>query len=518
MQPSGDPQMAVWLEDAQGTYVDTMMVTRLTGTFGLGNRPGRPDFGGGYLWPYGRRENVLPVWAHRRGASYPRIVFQDCREDSLGWHERHSSEEPFYCRPLSSQEQSVDAVTCPTSRFNSDKGIPMAQADTTNPLCRELIDRYGTDRSLYPPRNDLDRVDPGRDWDGLDGFDRMNDLDAVSQATPPSGELFRRSFKLPAGLAEGTYTLYVEVNQAFDANGDHDYDFFIDPMLRNYGVKVIGQPSVVWELPVVIGPESTVAYASEFAGYGSVTGQDGNLNPPDGTITVGVGGTGAGRLLPIQGEGSTTYQIRANVVVPGSGGGTGGGGTGGCEAPEAPFALEQTFVDWRGVDLLVQMSGASNVRYEVRYARGHGAIATDADYVAAVPGPQLSPGDVTSMAVRIDMPRDQTPYTVAVRAVADCGETSEFVTLDVTTERRVFQSIDACFVATAAHGAHYAEEVSTLRSFRDEVLLPSDAGLAAVELYYYVSPPLADTIRDSDELRAATRWALTPLVWLAENL
>src|SRR5690349_16371695 len=85
--PAGEPQIAIWLEDEQGRFVDTMMVTNLVGKFGLGNRPGRGDFGSAYLWPYGRREMALPVWAHRRNVEYDRLVFQDCRENSLGWHE-----------------------------------------------------------------------------------------------------------------------------------------------------------------------------------------------------------------------------------------------------------------------------------------------------------------------------------------------------------------------------------------------------------------------------------------------
>lgn len=519
MRPSGDPQIAVWLEDPQGTFVDTLMITRLTGTFGLGNRPGRADFGGGYLWPYGRRENVLPVWAHRRGVTYPRIVFQDCREDSLGWHERDSSEEPFFCRPLSSQEQMVDAISCPTSRFSSDKGMPMAKVDRQQTLCNELFERYDSTESLYPPRNDLSRVDPSRDWDGLEGFESMNDLDAVSQATPPSAQIYRRTIKLPAGLAEGEYSMWVEVNQAFDPNGSHDYDFFIDPMLRNYGVRVIGQPSVVWRVPVRIGPEPSTTTSGDYVGYGSATGQDGVLNPADGTITVGVEGTGAGRLIPIQSEGQT-YQIRADVFVgPPDGGGSNGGGNMGCDAPVAPSAFTSTFIDWSAVELLVEMaSAASGMTYEVRYAEGHDAIQDQGDYAAAVPGPVVQPGDNTSMALRIDKLRSQWDYTVAIRARNECGEASGLMTLNVTTERRVSQEIDACFVATAAHGARYAEEVSALRDFRDEVLLPTDAGLTAVEVYYYVSPPLADSIRDHAPLRAATRWALTPLVWLAEQL
>jgi hypothetical protein len=97
--PTGRPQIAIWLEDDRGAFVDTIMVTRLVGTYGLGNRPGRGDQGTGYLWPYGRREMTLPVWAHRRGVEYDRLVFQDCHENAIRFHNPISSEDRFYCRP-----------------------------------------------------------------------------------------------------------------------------------------------------------------------------------------------------------------------------------------------------------------------------------------------------------------------------------------------------------------------------------------------------------------------------------
>ena len=35
------------------------------------------EFNSDFRWPYGRRESIFPVWAHRRGVTYPRVVFQD---------------------------------------------------------------------------------------------------------------------------------------------------------------------------------------------------------------------------------------------------------------------------------------------------------------------------------------------------------------------------------------------------------------------------------------------------------
>jgi hypothetical protein len=55
-------QMAVWLTDEAGAFIDTVYVTRKTALKGLGNRGGGLDDHWG-----GSRLSVLPVWAHQRG-------------------------------------------------------------------------------------------------------------------------------------------------------------------------------------------------------------------------------------------------------------------------------------------------------------------------------------------------------------------------------------------------------------------------------------------------------------------
>ncbi len=76
-----------------------------------------------------------------------------------------------------------------------------------------------------------------------------------------------------------------------------------------------------------------------------------------------------------------------------------------------------------------------------------------------------------------------------------------------------------CFIATAAFGSPLAPQVQLLREVRDEYLLPNRLGRVAVQVYYAVSPPIAEVIRQSELLRAAVRLSLIPvLAWAALTL
>ena len=70
--PDLGPQIAVWLESADGTtFVDTLMVTNAVAVHGIGNRPGTWDMLSGPRFPYGRRLMALPI-GRTRAASCTR--------------------------------------------------------------------------------------------------------------------------------------------------------------------------------------------------------------------------------------------------------------------------------------------------------------------------------------------------------------------------------------------------------------------------------------------------------------
>jgi polyhydroxybutyrate depolymerase len=74
-----------------------------------------------------------------------------------------------------------------------------------------------------------------------------------------------------------------------------------------------------------------------------------------------------------------------------------------------------------------------------------------------------------------------------------------------------------CFIATAAYGSPSAKQLDVLREFRDDVLLKSTVGSRLVDLYYKVSPPIANFIAAHNLVRILVRDLLVdPIVWLTE--
>jgi hypothetical protein len=52
--PTGRAQLAIWVEQADGTFVRTLRLTEAVAYRGIGNRPGASQMNSGFRWPYGR--------------------------------------------------------------------------------------------------------------------------------------------------------------------------------------------------------------------------------------------------------------------------------------------------------------------------------------------------------------------------------------------------------------------------------------------------------------------------------
>jgi hypothetical protein len=156
--PTDRTQIAIWVEREDGTFMGTLALSYAVAKLGLGNRSGASQMNGGFRWPYGRREGVLPVWAHRRAAapgakSWNRVIFQNrISEGDASRTSVDMSPDNYYClsfRPESSGKEALDAVTC-ASLFTSDKGRFVTDADVSNGYAEPYEDSPNVGRMRLP--------------------------------------------------------------------------------------------------------------------------------------------------------------------------------------------------------------------------------------------------------------------------------------------------------------------------------------------------------------------------------
>ncbi|HTR51086.1 MAG TPA: fibronectin type III domain-containing protein [Kofleriaceae bacterium] len=496
--PTDQLQIAAWVEQPDGTFVDTIYLTQKVGLFGLGNRPGRFDFNSGPivhdLWPYGRRVTVLPVWANRRaaatGQTFPLIVFQDGDDNNLSHPFSNSSIEmtPPYCRPMQPTEPSWDTGTCASSMSFTDKG-------TFDPA-------GGT--SVYPPRADLLR-DVGTDSPSVDQYKALDPFDAITQATPPGGMPAEIVWPIPGSLPQGNYVAWIEVGKAFDFNGTYNTSTYPPPTgipWTTYGQPYRGQPSIVYRVPFTIGLTESTAAISDYAGYGDPTGATGALSPPDATITTDTPGTGAARLLVIPGT-SDRIELDARPEMD-------------SVPPSSVGALQLTAVTSSSATLQFTAPGDDGLvgtvsGYDLRYSTSEmTADNFDSGNAVATSVPIAPPGTVTTVEVPGLLP--ETEYWIGVRAYDKCRNDGPLEIVHLVTLQRLPGYVDACFVATAAYGSRMAADVEMLRHFRDAWLETSVVGELAVETYYTFGPPVAGAVGQSEFARGLARDLLAPLV------
>ena len=339
-------------------------------------------------------------------------------------------------------------------------------------------------------------------------YKAMNPFDAVSQPTPVGGTPAHAGWPVPSGLAAGDYVMWIEASKEFDTNTAYTTAMYPSPAGLNwsvYGEPYRGQPSVVYRVPFTIGPSSTSATATEYAGYGDPAGTDGTVRPPDSTISTDTPGSGGARLQLVA-DGSDIYRVRVDVELLTA-----------DQLPGAPTAFTPTALgpNTASMSLVAPAVGATNnagTGYEVRIRASDEMTADNfADSmptpvtIAAGPAGQLETFEIGAL-----LP--QTDYWVGVRAFDSCHNPGPLAITKLTTTELTSESVDACFIATAAYGSMMANDVELLRHFRDTFLTSTVFGELGVETYYTFGPAVAGVIGESDMLRTATRDVLAPIV------
>lgn len=561
--PTGFAQIAIWIENARGDLLRTLLLTDAVARRGIGNRPGASQMNSGFHWPYGRREGALPVWGTRRASApgaqpFQRVIFQN--RASEGYATRNSedySPDDYFClsfmQKLSSRD-ALDAVSCATP-FSSDKGRFIGQADLDKGYAepwRNPAD--GSDRmrplsahSLYPPRQDVPACDGCFDHADVARYhahasEVMPELDSVSSATLQGDVRKEIVHELPAEWTPGDYRACLEINVEGDYNPRFNADTVPSPApppatpppgwdswATGYGYPYRGQPSVVYcvdfqttgttnahfETDVPTGSSGT--WDTDAEDYGALQSADDLTDDP-----VMFPGSGADRLRASAEHARLEVTVKppltcAQDAPPGD--------IRDLSASGYPNALHAH--QWVQLQFRAAEDDRGVQRYEVRVSTE--PIVDEDSFMRADPAKSATL-EADELQIPTDMPEGamidldmgglvaETHYYVAVRAVDECAGAGPISVTEVTTPKRVFATVTPCFVATAAWGTPLAREIGALRRLRDRYLLTNAPGRALVHGYYAVGPRFADAIRERPVLRAGARAVLTPLVSLADSL
>lgn len=483
-------------------------------------------------------------------------------------------------RASASRREALDAVSC-ASIFNSDKGRYLTEADVDTgyaephedaPMLGTMLPlRVG---SYYPPRRDLAGIE-GRNLhpdittyrDHV--YDVMPDIDTVSMATPQAAIPQRIVFSVPEDWPDGVYHAYLEANVEGDYNEAYSDLTYPTPRTPSgkwdnwaidFGYAYRGQPSVLYHQEFRLGAASATFESDEPSGYGSLDGSDGDIRPIDSSITVdhaSAPGSGGDRLL-LQSDGTrfalttTTSNLCAGPTPPaecdtscsesapcaeGFLCNETGSCVGLCDAVIAPASVGSLIVspdsdkkhshEWARLSFTRPSAMREIAAYEVRYSVE--PIVDETSFLAAQPAKRAS-AEIEGLQIPVEGAagavvdvgiggfQPQTHYYVGVRATDQCNSSSALAFAEFTTSEIHFTTVTPCFVSTAAYGSAMANEVKSLRRFRDRYLATHAPGRAFVRAYYAMGPALAEVIRDNELLRSAARATLGPVVAIASWL
>ena len=124
-----------------------------------------------------------------------------------------------------------------------------------------------------------------------------------------------------------------------------------------------------------------------------------------------------------------------------------------------------------------------------------------------------APGAVHQYTIDWDaLSQGEDGATIRVDGDGDGEFEDTFTSDEELTQDEFLSQLSGCFIATAAYGTPMAQEIEILRGFRDEYLLTNPIGQALVDIYYKISPPIAEFITQHPSLKPMVRTGLVPAV------
>ena len=122
-------------------------------------------------------------------------------------------------------------------------------------------------------------------------------------------------------------------------------------------------------------------------------------------------------------------------------------------------------------------------------------------------------GDEVTLVAEAGSGSQFTHWSGDVDSITDVDAALTTITMDSSYSIRAnFEGGGWCFIATAAYGTPMAQEIEILRQFRDNYLFTNSLGQALVNLYYSISPPVAEFITAHPSLQSIVRAGLLPAV------
>ncbi|HBG3257135.1 TPA: hypothetical protein KP562_001318 [Clostridioides difficile] len=102
-------------------------------------------------------------------------------------------------------------------------------------------------------------------------------------------------------------------------------------------------------------------------------------------------------------------------------------------------------------------------------------------------------------------------YNQTVEKIKLYDESYKAPQLNMTRE------VGGCYIATAVYGSYHAPEVMILRKFRDDVLSKYLLGRIFIKVYYTLSPPVANWLKDAKKVNLLVKNILDKFVYRLSN-